>query len=130
MVEVEHVVALRESSGVMAAVNRFRPDDEENAVTLISAIRWVMRRVKPVHAALRAFIGLFPLRFAGVEPEVIALRSSLGTSQVLPSLRAIADAHIRSLPPPLGFGPRPQARRIRHERFQQQTGPDPPRETR
>ena len=109
-----------------AAANNLRPLEEPVAVTLISAVRWVRRRSRLVHAGLRGVIGLFPQLFAGIEPTVTAARAHLGTLFVLGLLREIAAAHLHALPPPLGFGPRPKRRWTRPAHLHHSTGPDPP----
>jgi len=124
--ELEHVVAQREHLGVEAAANQLRPPDETDAITLESAVRWVHRRAQSVHAGLRSIIGLLPEALAGIEPTVTAVRLHLNLLPVLGLVREIAAAHLHALPPPLGFGPRPQRRWIRPEHLQQSMGPDPP----
>src|SRR3990172_1182536 len=83
-----------------AAANNLRPLEEPVAVTLISAVRWVRRRSRLVHAGLRGVIGLFPQLFAGIEPTVTAARAHLGTLFVLGLLREIAAAPPPPLAPP------------------------------
>ena len=91
-----------------------------------SAVRWVHRRARLVHAGLRSIIGLLPEVLAGIEPTVTAVRLHLNLLPVLGLVREIAAAHLHALPPPLGFGPRPQRRWSRPEHLQQSMGPDPP----
>jgi len=124
--EVEQVVAQREHLGVEAAANQLRPPEETDAITLESAVRWVHRRTQLVHAGLRSIIGLLPEVLAGIEPSVTAVRLHLNRLPVLGLVREIAAAHLHALPPPLGFGPRPQRRWTRPEHLQQSMGPDPP----
>jgi hypothetical protein len=124
--DVEHVVAQREHLGVEAAANQLRPPDETDAITLESAVRWAHRRAQAVHAGLRSIIGLLPEVLAGIEPTVTAVRLHLNLLPVLGLVREIAAAHLHALPPPLGFGPRPQRRGTRPEHLQQSMGPDPP----
>ncbi len=126
MVEVEQAVVEREATGVEAAAEKVRPGDMDDAVTLDSAMRWVRRRVKLVHASLCILVGLLPGFFAGFEPTVTEFRSHLGVELVLPHLRGMVAAHLRFLPPPLGFGPRPKPRQNKSRRYQHQKGPDPP----
>jgi hypothetical protein len=123
---LEQVVAQSERLGVAAAGNQVRPAQAPDAVTLESAVRWVRRRARSVHAGLRCLVGLIPKIFTGIEPTVTALRLHLSALPVLGLLREIAAAHLHALPPPLGFGPRPQRRWIRPEHLHQSTGPDPP----
>jgi len=124
--DLEQVVAQREQLGVEAAANQLRPPDDHDAITLESAVRWVRRRAQLVHAGLRALIGLFPELFAGVQPSVTALREHMHALLALNLVREIAAAHLDVLPPPLGFGPRPQPRGVRAGHLQHSTGTDPP----
>lgn len=126
LADLEQVVVLQEAGGTEAAANQLRSPEEPVAVTLVSAVRWVRRRTRSVHAGLRGVIGLLPDLFAGIEPTVTAARAHLGTVFVLGLLREIAAAHLHALPPPLGFGPRPQRRWAQPARFHHSTGPDPP----
>ena len=124
--ELEQVVAQAEQVGVEAAADILRPDNHPAAVTSISAIRWVRRRVRLVHAALSALLGLIPELFANPEPTVSSVRTRLNVLPVLGLVREISAAYLHVLPPPLGFGPRPQRRWITPRRRQHSTGTDPP----
>lgn len=124
--DLEQVVSLQEGVGTEAAANHLRPAQEPEAITLPSATRWVRRRARLVHAGLLALIGLIPALFTGVEPTVTAVRAHLSALPVLTLVREIAAAHLQALPPPLGFGPRPQRRGHRPGHFQHSMGPDPP----
>jgi hypothetical protein len=104
---------------------RLRPD-----VDLPAALRWTRRRVRLVHAALTALVGLLPELFAGCQPTISSFRRVLGVPSVLMALREIAAPHLAALPPPLGFGPRPRARRRIRTRHQHDQGPDPPARSR
>lgn len=126
LAELEQVVMLQESIGTAAAADRLRSPEEPAAVTLFSAVRWVRQRTRLVHAGLRGVIGVLPDLFAGVEPTVTAARAHLGALFVLGRIREIAAAHLHALPPPLGFGPRPQQRGTRPAHLHHSTGPDPP----
>lgn len=94
-----------------------------------SAVKWVRRRVHAVKVVLVALVTLLPGRL-GDEPSVLATRKALGTTQALMRLRQIGAAHLRSLSPPLGFGPRPRGRSRGRRARQQGTGPDPPAKSR
>jgi hypothetical protein len=124
--DLEQVVVLQEAIGTEAAANHLRSPEEPDAVTLVSAVRWVRRRSRLVHAGLRSLIGLFPELFVGIEPTVMAVRVRLGVLLALEPLRQIAASHLHALPSPLGFGPRPQRRWIRPGYRHHSTGPDPP----
>lgn len=121
LAEAEAVVAAAEARTQEAASEALRPK-----VELPGAVRWVRRRVRLVHASLAAVIGLLPGLLAGCEPTVTSLRSALGTEAALVRLRGLAAEHLRALPPPLGFGPRPARRRPRSTTIQHDPGPDPP----
>lgn len=126
LADLEQVIVLQEAGSAEAAANLLRSPEEPDAVTLVSAVRWVRRRSRLVHAGLRGVFGLLPQLFAGIEPTVTAARAHLGALFVLGLLREIAAAHLHALPPPLGFGPRPQRRGTRPARLHHSTGPDPP----
>lgn len=120
--EVEAVVAAVEAaSSWELASEAIRPDIE-----LAGALRWMRRRVKLVRAGLTAVIGLLPVFFVGCKPTAGSFRSVLKTDSALVSLRSTAEFYLCSLPPVLGFGPRPLRRRARSTGIQQETGPDPP----
>jgi hypothetical protein len=102
--EIERVVDIAERSPSIAAASEVaRPDDDDDAVTSISAMRWVRRRVRPIRAALLALITLLPDVLGECEPSLRAIRARLGVEQVLVALRAIAIDHLRALAPPLGL---------------------------
>lgn len=125
---IEQVVAQREEHGLEKAADMVRPNIG-TAVSLDSAKRWLIRRTKLVHAGLRALIGLLPELFRGAEPTVSGVRRHLSLAEALVPLRGMAREHLSLLPPPLGFGPRPQRRRRPPKPFQQYTGTDPPRKS-
>lgn len=120
--EVEAAVATAEgASSQEAASEALRRD-----VELPGALRWVRRRLRLVRAGLSAVIGLLPGLLAGREPTVTSIRSALRAEMALLCLRAVAAPHLATLPPPLGFGPRPARRRPSPTASQQEVGPDPP----
>lgn len=120
--EVEAAVATaEEASSQEAASEALRPD-----VELPGALRWVRRRRRLVRAGLSAVIGLLPGLLAGREPIVSSIRSALGAEMALVCLRSVAAPFLATLPPPLGFGPRPARRRPSPTASQQEVGPDPP----
>lgn len=122
LAEVEAVVAMAEAAPTReAASEALRPD-----VQLPGALRWLRRRTRLVHASLAAVIGLLPGLLAGREPTVTSIRSVLGCGVALVRLRGAVAPHLASLPPPLGFGPRPARRGISATALQQEAGPDPP----
>lgn len=122
LAEVERVVAEAEGPGTQEAIAvRARPEVEPD-----SAMRWTQRRVRAVHASLRAVIGLLPVLLAGCQPTVLSIRAELGVECVLPVLREKAGPHLSALPPPLGFGPRSERRWPRQSAVQQHSGRSPP----
>lgn len=101
--EVEEVLATVESTAsVASAADGLRPADAEDAVTSISAARWVRRRVRPIRAALLALVTLLP-ELALCAPTITAIRARLGRARVLVALRELAWARLGSLSPPLGL---------------------------
>jgi hypothetical protein len=128
LAEVEEVVVAAEASPSLEQVAvHLRPDIETQG-----GVRWVRRRLRPVQVALLALATLLP-RVLGVlgVPTLTAVQSILGAERpALERLRDLAGHQIRSLPPPVGLGPRTAPRRSRQNVFQQQTGADPPRRDR
>jgi hypothetical protein len=90
---------------MVAAAEHLRPADADRAVTSISALRWVRRRVKAIRSALLALVTLCPELF-GCAPTLAALRARLGTMRVLVTLRALAARSLQAVPAPLGLLPR------------------------
>jgi hypothetical protein len=103
---VEEAVAVAEGAPTRAAAaETLRPDDEDNAVTTISARRWLMRRVRWVGGVLATLTTLLP-QLMGTAPTVAAVRARLGTTSALVALRALAAEHLGALPAPVGLAPR------------------------
>jgi len=102
-----------------AAADNMRPD-----IGLPGILRWMRHRLFLIRASLILLTDLIPSLSNG-QATLSSLRSALGVEFVLPHLRELADPHLHIPPPPLGFGPRPQEIHGKN-RFQQQTGPDPP----
>lgn len=101
--EVESVIDLVEREpSVAAAAEVARPATDEQAVTSISAARWVRRRLRPVVAVLLALVTLLPA-LAGCVPTLAAIRERLGVTRVLVTLRQVAAEHMQALAPPLGL---------------------------
>jgi hypothetical protein len=101
--ELEHVVDVVEGApSLAAAAHVLRPDDEEDAVTSISAARWVRRRARPILAALVAIVTLVA-ELAGCAPTLAAIRAHLGVERVLVHMRQLAFEHLGALAPPLGL---------------------------
>jgi hypothetical protein len=124
--EVEQIAATveerqAEGASLETVAAALRPEMME----VRSAVKWVRRRVRAVEVVLLALVTLLPGRL-GEEPSVLAVRKALGTTQVLMRLREVGCSHLRSLAPPLGFGPQPRRRSRGRHAGQQGTGPDPP----
>ena len=127
--EVEQVVAIVEAKvaageSIEKASERIRPD-----IQLPGAVRWVRRRLSAVRMALLALVTLLPRQLGNV-PRLGDVRKVLGTEHALIRLREIGSAHLGTLAPPFGFGPRPKRRWRKRRCSQQGTGPDPPRTSR
>lgn len=120
------VVAAEEAGSLEAAANAVRRPEDDDAVELPGALRWVRRRVRLVHDIVSRIIGLIPDRLAGCAATMVAVRQRLGGDGALMKLRALVSAQLRTLPAPLGFqaGGTGVADRIRA--FQHAMGPDPP----
>jgi hypothetical protein len=124
--ELEQVaVTVEAAPSVEKAASTLRPADVAEAVTSTSATRWTARRMALIRAALIALAGLLPEHLVGVG-TVTELRMRLGTERALVALREMGAAHLSSLPPPLGFGPRPRPRRQRPGALQHDQGEEPP----
>ena len=120
------VVAAEEAGSVEAAANALRHPEDDGAVALPGAMRWVRRRVRLVHNVLARVIGLIPDRLAGCAATMVAVRERLGSERALMALRALVAAQLAMLPAPLGFPPHATAVPGRKPAFQHSMGPDPP----
>lgn len=101
--EIESVIDVVErSSSVAAAAEVARPATDDDAITSISAARWVRRRTRPIEAALIALVTMLP-DLVGCAPTLAAIRVRLGVERVLVTLREIATVHLGALAPPLGL---------------------------
>ena len=122
LIEVEMVINQIESAPSQeAAADKIRPD-----IGLPGILRWMRRRLFLIRVSLILLIDLLPLLSNNGQTTLSSLRSALGVEFILPHLRELAASYLDILPPPLGFGPRPQKKYRGKSRFQQQTGPDPP----
>lgn len=123
LAEVEQVVLVAEAAPTLEqAAVQLRPDIETQG-----GVRWVRRRLGPVRVALLALATLLPLVLGVLgEPPTLAAAQATAGKPVLVRLRDLAGEQLRSLPPPLGLGPRTAPRRSRQNVFQHETGPDPP----
>lgn len=128
--EIEQVVAIAEEArSVEAAAEEARPADDADAVTLTSALRWLRRRVAPIHRILATAIGLLPGLFEGCAPTVTSFRARLGTMRVLVALREICAGYLHAIAEPLGLLAPPEGRVVAFRRRQQSMGPGPPAPT-
>ena len=124
LVEVEDVINQMESSPSQeAAAENIRLD-----IGLPGALRWMRRRLFLIRITLMLLIDLVT-SLGDCQPTVSSFRSVLGTEFVLPQLRMFASPYLDILPPPLGFGPRPKAKKLKKIHFQHKTGTDPPWKT-
>ena len=121
------VVAAEEAGSLEEAANAVRRPEDDDAVALPGAMRWVRRRVRLVHDVLVRVIGLIPDRLAGCAATMVAVRDRLGTDRALMKLRALVAAQLPMLPSPLGFQVCGIGVPGRSLTFQQSMGPDPPR---
>ena len=120
------MVAAEEAQSLEAAANELRRPEDDSAVELPGAMRWVRHRVRLVHNALVRVIGLIPDRLAGCAATMVAVRERLGSDRALMKLRALVAAQLPMLPSPLGFQPHGIDVRVRTPAFQHSMGPDPP----
>ena len=120
------VVAAEEARSLEAAANELRRPEDDDAVELPGALRWVRRRVRLVHAVLARVIGLIPDRLAGCAATMAAVRERLKSDSALMALRGLVAGQLRTLPAPLGFQPHGIGVGGRKPGFQHSMGPDPP----
>jgi hypothetical protein len=95
-------------------------------IELPGVLRWIRRRIKLVRATLVMLIELMPSLFSDCSPTISSFRSTLCVEPILPELRNCASLYLLILPPPLGFGPRPELKNFKKNHFQHKTGTDPP----
>lgn len=122
LIEVETAIdEVENASSQEAAVHDLRLD-----VGLTGVLRWIRRRLFLVRATLTLLIELLPILPEDCTPCISSFRVALGVEHALPALRIYAAPYLQILPPPIGFGPRPQHKRIQKRHFQHKTGTDPP----
>lgn len=122
LIDVETVInQIERSPSQEAAANNIRLD-----INLPGALRWMRRRLFLVRLTLILLIEHLPLLPENCQPTLLSFRSVLGIEFVLPHLRMLACHYLNILPPPLGFGPRPEIKKSKKSYFQHQTGTDPP----
>jgi len=107
---IEAVVATVEQVGsAAAAVEHVHPPDQERAISHVSALRSIRRRLRAVRTALLALVTLLPGRLCGVAPTLGALRLALGTERVLLTVRELLGPQLHSIPVPVGLRSRVSA---------------------
>jgi hypothetical protein len=122
LIEVEAVIVEVENSPSQeAAADKLRPD-----TGFVGVLRWIRRRISLVRSTLIMLIELFPTLLADCQPTISSFRFALNVEYVLPELRAHAALYLHILPPPIGFGPRPEPKKCKKNHFQHKTGTDPP----
>ena len=127
---LEAVVVVAEEAGSLEeAADEVRCPEDEDAIELPGAVRWIRRRLKLVHDALVRVIGLIPDLLAGCAPTMSAVRERLKSDSALMELRGLVAGQLRTLPAPLGFQPHGIDVGNRKPQFQQRAGPDPPPES-
>ena len=127
---LEAVVVVAEEAGSLEeAADEVRCPEDEDAIELPGAVRWIRRRLKLVHNALVRVIGLIPEKLAGCAPTMSAVRERLKSDSALMELRGLVAGQLRTLPAPLGFQPHGIDVGNRKSQFQQRAGPDPPPES-
>lgn len=133
LAEIERVVAAAErASSVQACADALRPV----TVSLPSAIRWVRRRLAPVHALLPIVVAMVPQHLQGCAPTIQAFHGRLvgesATGSVVDSalvrLRDLLSEHLAALVCPLGLRHRCRSAGEHPSGLQQHKGPDPPRD--
>jgi hypothetical protein len=123
LVAFEAAAACAEQAGSLErAADRLRPE----VTDLFAAVRWLRRRRRLLEHLFTVLRGLLPERFADCLPQVDVFRARLGCDCALVQLRAVAASWLGVLPPPLGFGPWPEAGGDSKASHQHSTGPDPP----
>jgi hypothetical protein len=121
LIEVETVINEVESAPSQeAAVCGLRIE-----VGLTGVLRWVRRRLFLIRTTLNLLTELLPV-LQDCRPSISSFKAVLGVDYVLPALRMSAGPYLYVLPPPVGFGPRPQRKKGKKSPFQHKTGTDPP----
>ena len=137
LAEIERVVAAAErASSVQACADALRPV----TISLPSAMRWVRRRLAPVHALLPIVVAMVPQHLQGCTPTIEAFHERLvvgsaagsltasAPGSALVRLRDLLSVHLPALAYPLGFRHRGPGAGEHQGGLQQHKGPDPPRQ--
>jgi len=121
LIEVETAInAVENAPSQEAAVHGLRID-----VGLAGVLRWIRRRLFLIRTTLTLLTKFLPI-LQNCRPDISSFKAALGVEYVLPWLRMSAGPYLYVLPPPVGFGPRPQRKKGKKKSFQQKTGTDPP----
>ena len=91
------MVAPEQAQSLEAAANEVRRPEDDGAVELPGAMRWVRRRVRLVHHVVSLVIGLLPEPLARCIAEMGAVRTRLGTDCALRALRVLTAEATESL---------------------------------
>ncbi len=130
LVHIEHAVRVAQAGpSLERAADQLRPDP----VSLVSAKRWLVRRVVHVRRALATLISLFP-QLAGCAADLADTQARLLALGLIPAAgmgvlagaRAMAATLLPHWPAIVGFAPPPRSDRARKVALQQHMGPDPP----
>jgi hypothetical protein len=111
---------IESASSQEAAVYGLRID-----VGLAGVLRWARRRLFLIRATLMLLTKLLPV-LQDCRLSISSFKAAFGVEYVLPALRMYAGPYLYILPPPVGFGPRPQRKKDKKSPFQHKTGTDPP----
>lgn len=121
LIEIESAInKVEDAPSQEAAVYELRID-----VGFTGVLRWLRRRLFLIRTTLTLLTELFP-DLQDCRPCISSFRAALGVEHVLPALRMYAGPYLYILPPPIGFGPRPQHKKRKKTPFQHKTGTDPP----
>ena len=123
------VVAAEEAGSLEEAADEARCPEDDDAIELPGALRWLRRRLDLVYDALARVIGLIPEKLAGCAATMSAVRERLKSDSALMELRGLVAGQLQTLPAPLGFQPHGIGVMSRKSAFQQRAGPDPPPES-
>ena len=119
-------VVAEEASSLEEEANEVRCPEDDDAIELPGAVRWLRRRLDLVYDTLARVIGLIPDKLAGCAITMGAVRERLKSDSALMALRGLAARQLQTLPAPLGFQPHGIDVWSRKSAFQQRMGPDPP----
>ena len=90
------VVAAEEASSLEEAANEARCPEDDDAIELPGALRWLRRRLDLVYDTLARVIGLIPDRLAGCAATMSAVRLRLKSDSALMELRGLVAGQART----------------------------------